>query len=274
PPKAVSDALASVNQPSRARVVRTWIGTTRGENGKTKVTFVWEPSPKMPGQSGRATEAPARVSLMAAGADGVPYYRGRVPDVAMAAASTPSASGTGGSFGTASEGSASQAARGPSRVTFEVPPGKMELRVAVEGDASQVLDSEVREITVPDLTSPQISLGTPAVFRARTARDFQQLKADVDAVPQTARDFSRTDRLLIRVPAYGPSGVPAVTAQLLNRDGKAMADVPVAVAATAQAPAQIELPLAALAPGEYLIEIKATGDGGDAKELVGFRVTG
>ncbi|HWF86408.1 MAG TPA: VWA domain-containing protein, partial [Vicinamibacterales bacterium] len=193
PPKAVSDALASVNQPSRARVVRTWIGTTRGENGKTKVTFVWEPSPKTPGQSGRATEAPARVSLMAAGTDGVPYYRGRVPDVAMAAASPP-ASGTGGSVGAASEGSsrgsASQAVRGPSRVTFEVPPGKMELRVAVEGDASEVLDSEVREITVPDLTSPQISLGTPAVFRARTARDFQQLKADVDAVPQTARDFS------------------------------------------------------------------------------------
>jgi hypothetical protein len=281
PPKAVSDALASVNQPTRARVVRTWIGTTRGENGKTKVTFVWEPAPKTPGQSGRTTEAPARVSLMAAGADGVPYYRGRVPDVAMAAASTPPASGTCGSVGStgaASEGSvrgsATQAVRGPSRVTFEVPPGKMELRVAVEGDASQVLDSEVREITVPDLTSPQIALGTPAVFRARTARDFQQLKADVDAVPQTARDFSRTDRLLIRVQAYAPAGVPAITAQLLNRDGKAMADVPVAVAATAQAPAQIELPLAALAPGEYLIEIKATGDGGDAKELVGFRVTG
>jgi hypothetical protein len=36
----------------------------------------------------------------------------------------------------------------------------------------------------------------------------------------------------------------------------------------------MELPLAALAPGEYVIEIKATGDGGDAKELVGFRVTG
>ncbi len=211
PPKAVSDALASVNQPSRARVVRTWIGTTRGENGKTKVTFVWEPAPKAPGQSARVTEAPARVSLMAAGADGVPYYRGRVPDVAMAAASTPPASGTGGavgSTGAASEGSvrgsATQAVRGPSRVTFEVPPGKMELRVAVEGDASQVLDSEVREITVPDLTSPQIALGTPAVFRARTARDFQQLKADVDAVPQTARDFSRTDRLLIRVPGVRP----------------------------------------------------------------------
>jgi hypothetical protein len=240
---------------------------------------VWEPVPKAPGQSARATEAPARVSLMAAGADGAPYYRGRVPDVALAAVSPPGAGGNGGSAAAAQAGSArsapaSQSAHGPSRVTFDVPPGKMELRVAVEGDASQVLDSEVREITVPDLTSPRTSLGTPAVFRARTARDFQQLKADADAVPQTARDFSRTDRLLIRVPAYGPAAIPAVTAKLLNRDGQPMVDVPVAVAPTADAPAQIELSLASLAPGEYLLEIKAAGDGGDAKELVGFRVTG
>ncbi len=43
PPKAVTDALASVSRPSRTQVIRTWIGTSRGENGKTKVTFVWEP---------------------------------------------------------------------------------------------------------------------------------------------------------------------------------------------------------------------------------------
>jgi hypothetical protein len=35
---------------------------------------------------------------------------------------------------------------------------------------------------------------------------------------------------------------------------------------------QFELPLAGLAPGEYVLEIKAAGS--DAKELVGFRVTG
>ena len=52
-----------------------------------------------------------------------------------------------------------------------------------------------------------------------------------------------------------------------------MADVPVTVAATERRSRQIELPLAALAPGEYLLEIKAAGDDG-AKQLVGFRVTG
>ena len=37
---------------------------------------------------------------------------------------------------------------------------------------------------------------------------------------------------------------------------------------------QIDLPLAALAPGEYIVEIKAGDEAGDAQELVGFRVTG
>jgi hypothetical protein len=37
---------------------------------------------------------------------------------------------------------------------------------------------------------------------------------------------------------------------------------------------QIDLPVAGLPNGEYVLEIKATGDGGDATELVGFRVAG
>ena len=44
-------------------------------------------------------------------------------------------------------------------------------------------------------------------------------------------------------------------------------------AAGADGRSQIEVPLATLAPGEYLIEIKATAEGGEATELVGFRVT-
>ena len=111
------------------------------------------------------------MSLTAVGTDGAPYFRGRVPAAAPGAAS---------------------------RVTFDAKPGPMELRVSVEGSAAQILDSEVRKITVPDLTSAQTTFGTPEVFRARTVREFQQLKADADAVPMAGREFSRTDRLLIR----------------------------------------------------------------------------
>src|SRR5207248_4218331 len=104
----------------------------RGESGKTRVTFIWEPVPKAAGDRQTATVQPARVSLMAIGDDGAPIFRGRVPDVAVASAS-PGSGATGNGSGPLSTG-----ARGPARVTFDAKPGKMQLRVSVEGGASQV----------------------------------------------------------------------------------------------------------------------------------------
>jgi VWFA-related protein len=249
PPKAVETALAAIIQPSRARLIRTWIGTGRGENGKTRVTFVWEPVPATPGDRARSSSQPARVSLTAIGPDGAPYFRGRIPEAAATASS-------------------------PSRATFDADAGKIQLRLSVEGAASEILDSEMREFTVPDLTSPHAVLGTPEVFRARTVRDFQQLKADPRAVPIAGREFTRAERLLIRVPAWGPaSSAPKVTARLLNRAGQPMSELP-AAAVSPGAPFEIDLPLAGMAPGEYLIEVSAAAEGGDARELIGFRITG
>ena len=59
PPKPVENALNSaLARPSSASVVRTWIGTSRGENGKTRITFVWEPIPKTPGDVQSARSEP------------------------------------------------------------------------------------------------------------------------------------------------------------------------------------------------------------------------
>ena len=266
PPTAVDvalTALASSVQPKSARLVRTWIGTTRGQNGKTKVTFVWEPTPKSPGdRPSSAGDQPARVLVTAVGPDGAPYFRGRVPD----AASAPPASDAAG---------AAPGVRGPSRVTFEVNPGKIQLRLSVEGAASQVLDQEVRDVTIPDLTSAQVVVGTPEVFRARVLKEFQQLKADPNAVPVPAREFSRTERVLLRVTAYAPGTATAtVKARILSRAGQAMSDLAVTPPAAADTPFQIDLPLSGLAPGEYVVEITASAEGGgEVRELVGFRVT-
>jgi VWFA-related protein len=255
-PKPVEVAITNaVVRPSRASVMRSWVGMSRGENGKTRVTFIWEPLPKSPGD--RPREEPARVSLMAIAPDGSPSFRGKVPDAAVASTAPAVVGGT-------------PAARGPSRVSFDVPPGKIQLRISVEGSASQVLDSETREISVPDLTSAQAILGTPSVLRARTAREFQQLRTDADAVPIAGREFNRIEHLLVRVPAYGPGGTaPELSVHLLNRAGSAMNELK-AEAAPRTGEQQIDLPLAALPPGEYVLEIKTS----DATELVGFRVTG
>ena len=195
---------------------------------------------------------------MAVGPSGSPIFRGRVPDMAMAS-TTPSLSGGGDQNGRAS------------RVVFDAAPGKMELRLSVEG-GSGVLDTEVREITVPDLTTTQTSLGTPVLFRARTPRDIQQLKADPQAVPATGREFSRTDRLFMRVAAYG-AGAPALSVHMLSRAGQVMSELPVTPPAAPGSDATVDIPIAGLAPGEYIVEVKATGEGGEAKELVGFRLT-
>jgi VWFA-related protein len=252
PPKAVETALAAIAPPSRSRVVRSWIGTDRGTNGRTKVTFVWEPASRAPGDQARNGDTPARVTLTAVGPDGTPYFRGRVPDTPPAATAP-----------------ASAAASGPAKVSFEALPGKMQLRVSVESAASEVLDSEVREIAVPDLTSPETAIGTPAVFRARTVRELQQLKSDGQASPTAAREFSRTERVFVRVPVYGAN--PTLTAKLLNRAGDPMSELPVTTVAQAR---DIDLMLSALPPGEYVVEITAGGASGSSKALIGFRVIG
>jgi hypothetical protein len=199
---------------------------------------------------------------MAVATDGSPIFRGRVPDALLASA-TPKLPGSAG---------ADSGPRAPSRVEFEAKPGTVQLRLSVEGAGSGVIDSEVREIVVPDLTTTQTTLGTPALFRARTPREFQQFKSDPQAVPSTMREFSRMDRIFVRIVAYG-AGSPAVSAHLLNRTGQPMSELTVTPPAAPATESTVDVPIANLAPGEYIVELKATGEGGEAKELVGFRVT-
>ena len=137
-----------------------------------------------------------------------------------------------------------------------------------------MLDTDVRDVDVPDLTAPQVMLTTPAVFSARTAREFRTLTSDPNAVPTPGREFSRTERLLIRFAAYGPANtVPAVTVHLLSRGGQEMSALPAQANPASPPDHTIDLPLAGLAAGEYLIEIKAKGESGDATEMIAIRVT-
>jgi hypothetical protein len=143
--------------------------------------------------------------------------------------------------------------------------------MTVEADGGQVLDSSTRELTVPDYTKVQVSLGTPRLYRGRTARDLQTIRTDPAATPAVERVFSRTERLLLRVESYAPGDTrPAVTAKLLNRAGAMMSDL------TLQAgPAglfEAELPLSSLAAGEYLIELTAKSESGTAQDTIAFRV--
>jgi hypothetical protein len=256
PDKAVQNALASISTSVQSgKYVRTWIGTERAENGRTRVTLVWEPLPPLPGVR---RDPPGRVSLLAATDNGDLVFRGRSPDAALASTAPPAGS------------PAAAAATTPQRLVFDAPPGNIELRMSVEGaDGGGVLDQEIRKLAIPDFTSPEAIISTPRVHRARTVRDLQTIAGDATAVPVAAREFSRTERLLIRFDAYGGAQPTAV---LMNRQGQKMADLPV-TPAKAGGSHQIDVGLNTIAAGEYLIEITAKGGTGEVKELVAVRVT-
>jgi VWFA-related protein len=248
PPKAVTKALTSLAEPPGGRPARFWIGTAKGENGFARVTFAWEPG-VVEGAT-RTIEPAARVQLTAVAPDGRPLFRGRVPDPGGAAATSVPAGGS---------------------VTFDAPPGQLQLRLNVEGAKGQVLDSAVKELTVPDFTQVQVSLGTPRLYRARSARDVQEIRTNPNAVPTVDHQFSRAERLLVRIQGYAPGGAtPAITGRLLNRGGTPMADLPFKPAADGFF--ETELPLSSLAAGEYLIEFTAQTSSGKAQDTIAFRV--
>ena len=246
-PPAVNRALSSIAEPSRGRFVRTWVGTSRGENGNTRVTFVWEPIAALPGV--RRDNATA-VSLIAASPDGETYFTGDVPQ--------------------AGNGDPAAPLR---QTTFDVPPGRLQLRMGIVGSSGPI-DSDDREVIVPDLTAVEAAFATPRVFVARTARDFQMIRTGQNVTPTAGREFRRTERLVVKVDTYGPGDAPVpVTARLLNKQGAKLADIPVTT--TAGQPHLIDLPLSAFAPAEYLLELSATAEGQKPIiELIAFRVEG
>jgi len=263
--KPVQTALASISTSVQSgKYVRTWLGTERGEGGKTKVTLVWEPLAFPPGDR---REPAGRVSLLAATAAGDLVYRGRAPERPIVPAVTTGSLGAAGA-------TVAAAAPAPQRLTFDAAPGKVELRITVEGATGGTLDAEVRDIDVPDFTTPQVSLSTPRLYRARTLPELRTIAADANAVPAAGREFSRTERVLVRFSTYGPGTErPAATAVLLNRGGTKMSDVPVTESTVAGTTHEINLGLASIPAGEYLVEITVKGSGGEAKELIPLRVT-
>ncbi len=253
----MTSALNAIAAPAREHTARFWTGTDRSAtSGQTRVTFVWE---ALPGPNGPSNIA-ARVLLTAtSAADGHPIYRGRVPEDAITAAPATGASA-------ATTGDLPAAA-----VSFSAPPGAVDMKIVVENDRGQVIDSATQTVTLPDYGQTQVSFSTPRVYRARTAREALMIRNNVDVPPTAVREFSRGERVLLRFDAYAATGPkPEVTAKLLNRTGTAVADVP--VQAPEGKPYLIDYPLAALAAGEYIIEVDAKAPSGTAQQMIGFRV--
>jgi VWFA-related protein len=245
-----SEPKAPPEPPRRTSpLIRPWFGVARGDPGQVQVSFVWEPAGRIFGD--RATPVtPARIVLKATKPDGTPVFEGAVRSSGFGAAGVDD---------------------DPTRLVFETQPGRLKVQMSIEDTALRLVDTDVRDVIVNALASP-VSLGTAEVFRARTARDFRSLESDPAAAPVAAREFSRTERLLIRVPAYAPDGAPAVTARLMNKLGSPMRELTVGEAPKANL-YQIDLPLAGLAAGEYSVQFVAKSPAGESRDDLPFRVT-
>ena len=239
---AAARAVVPFRAPRSSPYIRPWIGMARGPDGLTNVTVTWE--------SGATPPRNQRVSsilIRALGNDGAVLFENRV------------------------------GAGDVDRATFNMLPGYIALEMEIQSSSGASLDTDYRAISVPDLRVTRPTFATPQVLRTRNARQFAAVSQDADAPPVASREFSRTERLLIRIPAYGPGeSFPIVTARLLNRRGVAMRTLQIVDAPLPPGMVQFDLPLASLAPDEYRVEmaaVNAAGPSEEAREIVPIRVT-
>lgn len=234
----------------KSPLIETWLGLTVTREGAHHVTFTWTAA-DLRGRRGAALPAPSTVGLRATTPEGAVLFEGEIGAARVRGA-----------------------AMRDDAAFFEAAPGRIQLDVTIfAADGSQI-DQAAQDVEVPDTTRADPLILPPQVFSASSAREFREIRSDPAAAPEPAREFRRTERLLLRVPTHSASGAAtSLTARVLNRSGQALRDIP-ALREALDGIRQFDLPLSWLAPGEYTIELNATNATGAAREIIRIRVTG
>jgi len=189
-PADVERALGELSLNDRSdHLIDYWIGTTRGDQGRTRLSIAWMP------KGSAATGKDLGLAIQGASSDGTSYF----------------ASG-----------------RTTSRqLAFDVPPGELVLKLKVIDGRDEELENANRKITVPAFDDATLAVGSPMILRTRTAREARAITEGAEGQPEARREFDRTDRLFVRFPVYGGEGI-ATAARLLNRRGKELGVLTVA----------------------------------------------
>jgi len=109
--------------------------------------------------------------------------------------------------------------------------------------------------------------------RARSHAEHQAIADDPTTPPTAVREFYRSDRLLVRLAAYARDpGKVTPAAMLLTRLGGALTTLHVEPSTVGDATHQVDLPLASLAAGEYVVRIEARDGEAATAQLVPLRV--
>jgi hypothetical protein len=227
----------------RSTLINVWAGVTRLSGADGHVVVTWAPASEPIGRA-----HPTSVTLKATKPDGTVLFEGTL--MPLVSSGQPGA-----------------------RADFDAPAGRVQLDMTIFGARAEKIDTDSRDLDVPTVGTQTLLL-PPVMMSTRTAREFRDAVEDEQATPEPDREFSRTERLLIRVPAYAAGNEPArVTGRLLNRIGQQIRVLDTAPG-TPGGVVQFDLPLAALAPGDYFLEFRATGPAGAVEQRVSVRITG
>jgi VWFA-related protein len=234
-PPAVESALSELPPPVSRRTIDLWVGTGVSESGRAEVSMAWEPREATPDQ--KMTGTAASVSVVATGESGQ-AFEGEVD----------------------ADG-----------VSFEAPPGKLELTITARDKGGEIIDRDKRTIIVPDPAAAKLWIGSPVVISTTGPIEWRALKDNPSPVPSATREFTRGERLLIRFEVYGANSKSAtVSARLKTSRGAPLTTI--RVDSNPAGGYEIDLPLATIARGEFLLSIEANYADERAEALVPLRV--
>ncbi|HTI35977.1 MAG TPA: VWA domain-containing protein [Vicinamibacterales bacterium] len=231
----------------RSRFIDVWSGITRFVDADGQVVVTWEPGGPFAASGARAS----RVSLVATQPNGTVLFKGDLSPVRYD--STPGTDVV-------------------TRAAFNAPPGRVYLDMTIFGERGEKLDIDARDVEVP-AAGPTPQLMPPVFVAARSAREFREVAANAEAAPDPGREFSRTTQLLIRVAISGGSTDARVSARLLNLAGQTLRTLD-AMPSPSPGVSQFDLPLAPFAPGDYILQVTATGGKSPVEQRTGIRITG
>jgi VWFA-related protein len=217
-PSPIAEALRELAPDNSRRAADFWIGMAPVAEDLVDVRVAWSPRPSLEGQ------APAGAVTIAAVHGEEKIFEGSSKDVP---------------------------------IRFKAPSGNIQLDLTIHDTRGEVIDREQRTVTIPNPAEATLALATPVLSRARNAVEVRAILDDPTPTPFAGREFSRVERVLLRVTPYGSAAAgAAVTAQLLGRRGNTLTELPVKPA-PAGAGYQIDLPLTSLASGDFLIAVAA-----------------
>jgi len=232
----------------RSPLIDVWSGVTRATATEGRVVVTWEPGVNSVGTS---RSKAARVTLKATTRDGKVLFDGMLTPMRVGGVADATA---------------------PDRAEFDAPSGRVQLDMTILGVAGEKLDVDARDLDVPAMKGTAPLLLPAILIATQSAREFREKAADANAAPDPSREFRRTERLVIRVPAYASGSPVPVTARLLNRLAQPMRELE--SLPNSDGVAQFDLPLATLAPGEYYLLFSVPGPSGPVDQRVGFKITG